>query len=339
MNYSFKLMLCAAVLATGWYGCEFCVHVATQTDRDVDARVRRWPQQSEMQAEIVGSSITARDAIPDEKLEQLLKRSIGKATFESPTKDDITRFETLLLETLHEPEHRSELATQWANAGWELVHWTVNDQSLLAICEQEHELRGRGLYVIRVNSESNLVLQAPHRFYDMGSGTIVSKLFQENDCRAAAWNTVHRKQVDLAHCPDSFLNAFTRAMLNYNAQSIVVQIHGFENDNQKGRARSAKMIVSNATEYPGRTAREATIRFKEDFGGDNVRLYPLEVRQLGGTKNEQASAVYEMGSVGFLHLELNKKFREQLQNSEALRTAFFDSLAVSASISSDSDNR
>ena len=118
-----------------------------------------------------------------------------------------------------------------------------------------------------------------------------------------------------------------------------MQVHGFENDKQKGVARVAELIVSNATKYPGRIVREASLRFKENFGSDHVRLYPLEVRQLGGTKNEQARVVYEMGSVGFLHLELNKKFRERLQISPALRAKFFDSLAVPASISGDSISR
>ncbi len=340
MNFSWKLTICAVMLVTGWFGCSICINLTSHSQNcDAQTEVDELLQLNDSPLAITAASVDMTDPIQDRQLDELLTQSIGQAGYEPSTKEELSRFEQRMLRTLEQTSTPLELEQGWSEDGWQLIYWTYNGQSFAAICEQEHELRGRGFYVIRFNSNSNLVLQAPHRFYDMGSGTIVSALFQENDCQAAAWNTVHRKQFDLAHRRDSFLNAFTRAILKFNDESIVVQIHGFENDKQKGPARSAQLIVSNATEYPGRIAREASIRFKENFGRDNVRLYPLEVRQLGGTKNEQARVVYEIGSVGFLHLELNKNFREQLQISPALRAKFYDSLAPPVSISGVSSNR
>ena len=300
MNFNLKLVICALMLTTGWFGCSFYVGFASRTDDcEVVPATEVLPQRNDQSFASATSSVETSDTIRDRKLEQLLSRSIAETRYEPSTKEEISRFEDLLLHTLADRNTLPELEKQWSIEGWELIHWTNEDHSFIAICEQEQELKGRGFYVVRINSKSNLVLQAPHRFYDMGSGTIVSKLFQENDCQAAAWNTVHRRQFDLAHRRDSFLNAFTRAIVEFNDESIVVQIHGFENDKQKGVARAAELIVSNATEYPGRIAREASLRFKENFGRDNVRLYPLEVRQLGGTKNEQARVVYEIGQRRF----------------------------------------
>ena len=59
----------------------------------------------------------------------------------------------------------------------------------------ENEQRGRGIYAIRLKSTSDILLQAPHRFFDERTGRIARKLFVENDIRAVAWNSIHRSKV------------------------------------------------------------------------------------------------------------------------------------------------
>jgi hypothetical protein len=263
----------------------------------------------------------------DAKLKTLLRQSRRPATFVQPSHDEIERFERLLLATIRQSKSRVELTQAWSVEGWQLHHWEANGDSFLAICEQGKHRRGRGFFAFRVDSESKLVLQAPHRFYDSGSGTIVREIFVEHDCRAAAWNTIHRKQFDLAHRKHHFINAFTRVMIAIEPEPVIAQLHGFANEKQSGSARTAELIVSDATKFPGRLARATTIRLKENFGSEAVRLYPLEVKHLGGTKNQQASVVRSLGCVGFLHLELNKDLREKLLKSFQLRSAFYKSLA------------
>ena len=160
-------------------------------------------------------------------------------------------------------------------------------------------------------------------------GSSHRKLFTEHDCRAAAWNTVHRKQYDLAHRRNHFINAFTRALIKFDSETVIVQLHGFANENQKGSAATAEIILSDTTQYPGRLVRTVAVGLKQNFGTQWVRLYPLEVSRLGGTQNEQGCVARQQGSVGFLHIELNKNVREKLAEFPSQRARFYESLSSS----------
>ena len=94
-----------------------------------------------------------------------------------PTNREISRFEELFLETLKQQPPLEQLQSLWSNEGWLLTRWDSNGQSFVAISEPDNDRRGRGIYVIRVGSKSNLVLQAPHRFYDSKTGIIAQKTF------------------------------------------------------------------------------------------------------------------------------------------------------------------
>ena len=339
MNIKQTFLVCTLILALGVF-CRLGNDGPKATDPylGIVGTQDSTTQLSRCSAEI-SSSANKRKAINDEVLADLLRESKRKTTFVHATTEEVSRFERLLTQTLKPNGDLHELRQQWAEDGWQLKAWKFNDQPFLAIYEQDHDRRGRGFYVWRIKSDSVLVLQAPHRFYDTGSGKIVSQIFQEHDCRAAAWNTVHRKNYDFAHRRNNHMNAFTRAMIKANSETLIVQLHGFANEKQSGSARTAEMIISDATEYPGRFARETAIRFKQNLGAQQVKLYPLDVRRLGGTKNEQARTVHSMGSLGFLHLELNKDFRERLKISPEIRGEFFSSLAVSSAVFCDSNCR
>ena len=110
------------------------------------------------------------------------------------------------------------------------------------------------------------------------------------------------------------------------ARSVMLQLHGFSNATKTNAGRSANMIVSDTTKFPGRYARRVAEEFKFNFGKSHTRLYPLETRWLGGTNNHQANLVQQLGSVGFLHLEMNPSFRQQLAATASVREQFFASI-------------
>ena len=240
-------------------------------------------------------------------LENVLKQSIEKAQFQPPTQDQLRAFETRLIATLALKDDWQQSEPEWEAAGWQL-HFD-KDSGYLVIAEADQQRSGRGVYAFRIQSKTKLVLQAPHRFFDRRTGTIVADLFQQHDVRAAAWNTVHRKQVDVAHSSRHFINAFTRAMIAHDSTTTTVQLHGFANDKKTGASKLADAIVSDATRFPGRQARIVTMELKESFGREAIRLYPLEVRELGGTKNAQAKLLRSLGTSRFLHVEMNADFR------------------------------
>ena len=155
-------------------------------------------------------------------LENVLKQSIEKAQFQPPTQDQLRAFETRLIATLALKDDWQQSKPEWEAAGWQL-HFD-KDSDYLIIAEADQQRSGRGVYAFRIQSKTKLVLQAPHRFFDRRTGTIVADLFQQHDVRAAAWNTVHRKQVDVAHSSRHFINAFTRAMIAHDSTLSLIHI-------------------------------------------------------------------------------------------------------------------
>ncbi|MEM7454233.1 MAG: hypothetical protein AAF456_07745 [Planctomycetota bacterium] len=256
-------------------------------------------------------------------LRELLKESIQQANVVVPNPDDLNRFSGLIEETIRSTDPLS-LRDRWRESGW-LLHEDP-DSNIVVIAEHPDARHGRGIYAFRLRSDSQLILQAPHRFYDRRTGTIVRKMFLENDVHAAAWNTVHREQVDVAHESRHYLAAFTEAMMRVDDELAVIQLHGFANKSRSANARNAKVIVSNSTRFPGRLARDVAISLKEEFGVEQVLLFPLEVSELGGTTNAQASIVRGTGNPNFLHLEINSELRQQIEESASIRGAFFGAL-------------
>ncbi len=260
------------------------------------------------------------------RLKELLKESTADARVVIPTREELDRFEHLFLLTLEQQSSWDELSANWSTMGWNLERWVSGGTRFVAICERGDQRFGRGIYVIRLGSSSRIVLQAPHRYYDTQTGLLTRKLFNENDVLAASWNTVHRNQIDLAHRSDQFINAMTRALIRFDADIVVAQVHGFDDEKRETAASSASMIVSDTTFYPGRLVRRFAAEQKDVFGFQAVRLYPTEVAELGGTLNEQVRVFHDMGRSGFLHIELSRQLREKLTADASVRAQFFSAL-------------
>lgn len=257
-------------------------------------------------------------------LKRIFKESIVGSQLVMPEETQIASFKKLIEKTLDSRTVDSELKLQWEQEGWECR--SVSDSNLIIVVEKSDQRWGRGIYAIRAGSSSQIVLQAPHRFNDAKTGVIARKIFEEHDVWAVAFNTVHRKELDLAHCERHYFNAFTEAVVALRARSVMLQLHGFSNATKTNAGRSANMIVSDTTKFPGRYARRVAEEFKFNFGKSHTRLYPLETRWLGGTNNHQANLVQQLGSVGFLHLEMNPSFRQQLASTASVREQFFASI-------------
>ena len=257
-------------------------------------------------------------------LKRIFKESIVGSQLVMPEETQIASFKKLIEKTLGSRTVDSELKLQWEQEGWECR--SVSDSNLIIVVEKSDQRWGRGIYAIRAGSSSQIVLQAPHRFNDAKTGVIARKIFEEHDVWAVAFNTVHRKELDLAHCERHYFNAFTEAVVALRVRSVMLQLHGFSNATKTNAGRSANMIVSDTTKFPGRYARRVAEEFKFNFGKSHTRLYPLETRWLGGTNNHQANLVQQLGSVGFLHLEMNPSFRQQLASTASVREQFFASI-------------
>ena len=88
------------------------------------------------------------------------------------------------------------------------------------------------------------------------------------------------------------------------------------------------MIVSAGHDFPPLWVQNVTSCLKTQLGL-KVLLYPYEVSELGATTNSQGQLLQSLGHQGFLHLEMNKKLRENLRKQQALRKKLLLCLADS----------
>jgi len=240
-------------------------------------------------ASVEASPMLPRDA--RNALKKLFQDSIVDSQLRMPDEERIAKFKKLILKTLGSQVVSAELSQQWEQEGWDCR--LVADSNLIVVAEKSDRRWGRGIYAIRADSNSQIVLQAPHRFNDAKTGVIARKIFQEHDVWAVAFNTVHRKELDLAHCDRHYFNAFTEAVVALRSNSVMLQLHGFTNAKKTNAGKSASLIVSDTTKFPGRHARRVAEEFKFNFGKSHTRLYPIETRWLGGTNSYSLPAFWQ----------------------------------------------
>jgi hypothetical protein len=94
------------------------------------------------------------------------------------------------------------LAARARGIGFGIEIWRVRGRVFWALREQPEQRRGAGAYLLRpgpsLDSAPEIVLQAPHAYFDLGTGNLAAALFfgEEGSGRARALftNTAHRYQ-------------------------------------------------------------------------------------------------------------------------------------------------
>jgi len=266
---------------------------------------------------------------PPPVLDQLLVETATAGGFVPPARAEVDWAETLFARLLQ--GDASPTVTQGLGAlGFE-VRPLGPPPAPLVVLEAVGRRVGKGTYVLRRHrTQPVVVLQAPHRFHDRGTGTIAARLFEEANFAALAWNNVPRRykehgtaiDADLARLDVHYLTGFSSAVARSFPQARIVQLHGFEPRKRRSDAGSeAAVILSDGTKTPGPIVREVTTCLRSSFPDERVLLYPEDTSELGGTTNRQGAAVRAAGSAGFLHLEMSSELRALLQRSPEARAA------------------
>jgi len=211
------------------------------------------------------------------------------------------------------------LVRDWQKIGFELTLITHQGEKIAALRELPGQKRGRGAYLIRQQSLSTPLLQAPHRYFDKRSGKLVMQLFLQSPFKAVAWNTVHRKKADLARQQNSYLTAFARAQTASLPESLLIQVHGYSSSQRNTPSgREAALILSAGHHWPSNRHRRLADCLQQRVS-NKAMLFPMQTRELGGTLNPVASALHQAGFDIFVHLELSASLRQQLADDIRLR--------------------
>lgn len=247
------------------------------------------------------------------------------------TQDQLRLAEAAFVTVLQDPAAvaAGHAVDDWQELGFRLRYFSVGNASWLLLYQTAGRCSGQGLYLVRQDAVPELALQVPHGYFDRYTDDIAAGLLQA-PLRLIAFNTARRHytrngstvDADLAHRDDNLFTALTRAFARVFPRGRLVQLHGFNPDKRKSAAgRSAAAIVSTGSVTPSvhSTAMAACL---QQLLGRPVRLFPRDIRELGGTRNVQGRQLRGDGHSGFVHLELDRKTREQLRVDDRLRNGF-----------------
>ncbi|WP_372777469.1 hypothetical protein [Litorivivens sp.] len=250
-----------------------------------------------------------------------------------PDAIDIASAASLFEHHFRNPEEIADYRSDWQALGFDLVELCHEQKRWWLI--REINRRGRGAFLFSANPDSSLVLQAPHRRDDWGTGRLTAKLAQENNPRAVAWNTTPRRiddepgpgDADLAHLDRSFLQAFTLGQARGLKNSRLIQIHGYSADKRKtSRAQKSTIIISSGRHFISAPVFSIYNCLYRQIRG--VLIFPDTVKELGGTTNSQGRLFMEQRQDGFVHLEIDRSLREKLLQSPSLRRTLYQCLAT-----------
>ena len=260
------------------------------------------------------------------------RRDSKNVRYVAPNSAELEVFSTWFRSVVASAETHTQSVAQ-APMGFEL---DTSNASFWLAGEQASHKRGVGAFVVRVGPALNWVVQAPHTFFDVGTLEIAATCFEVLNARALLVNTVRRSNSDeqdmqreeraelarggeadsdLAHAPRSFFSTAHATFVQSAASYSTLQIHGFRDELLPQVSAVVSAAGTNAS--AGALARH----LQAVLGPEAVRLYPSQVKKLGGTGNVQAQLSKASGSA-FIHLELSRTLRDRLKADAEYRRTF-----------------
>jgi hypothetical protein len=282
-----------------------------------------------------------------------------KATFAATTANEHQMLEKLIPRMLdgaraETPPDPLAWQSEAAAAGFRIEQWQVAGEAYWALLEARGASRGAGAYIVRVGGPAEtgptILLEAPHNFFDMGTGRLAAELFfTKRDGarpRALFTNTIHRYQLapgdkkkrknnpaDVAHQPQHAFTVATLAFARAADKVRVIQLHGFgsriDDDEDNDLDPGSIAAVISAGDATGSTPISAAIAdaLVKTVSPD-VKRYPEQAKVLGATTNAQGKLLRGLPNARFIHCEMSAELRKRLASDGALRaqlaTALFD---------------
>lgn len=245
-------------------------------------------------------------------------RDARTVAYVAPSASELAAMEKLFSRLL-KGEPASAVLADLRALGWEALSVREGGTTWTVVAEAADQRKGRGLYAF--SGSGRHAMQAPHVPSDELTGRILLRYADDGLPRALAWNTVPRTTANLAQLDGSYLIAFSRAFARAYPSEKIVQLHGFDFLRRRSIAAARSgAIVSAAHRFPPIELTSAVRCMQQKFEND-TRLYGVDVRELGGTKNSVARALRKEAYEGFIHVELDLPLRKQLAAMPARRKA------------------
>lgn len=189
--------------------------------------------------------------------------------------------------------------------------------------EQRPIQKGWGLFAFRLDSTSNIIIEAPHPLYDRRTPSVALDIYRVLDARALLIAGAHRNanndgSADVAHATESIFQSIhqtlSQGMETTSGKAVILQIHGFHSSKHEGYPQAVIGLGEDVQAATASLAKELGVTLEQQ--GIRVGLCTDDAwKSLCGRTNGQG--VTSQGSL-FIHLELDEKIRK---NDEALIAA------------------
>jgi hypothetical protein len=284
------------------------------------------------------STTTAPAAPPELGALYAAARSYDKATFrwKRPSDSQLQQMRSLVqavVRALGPGQPPPRLVAQALAAGFELTVARDPHGPVWTLHEPAGVRAGGGLYAFRPRGQGQPVcIQAPHTFFDQGTGDIALALFARLPADCLFVNTVHRYSAaateapaadspaepdaehpaDVAHAAATWFAAANQGALDA-APFTIVQVHGFGAGPEARALHDVRAIVADGqnTRAPDAPAVRLRAALAARLGAGKVRLFGADADVLGATTNVQGKAARKAGAV-FLHVEMSGDTRRAL---------------------------
>ena len=255
----------------------------------------------------------------------LYDRAKGGQTFYQPNESELARarklFGKMLSGEFFEPGKENP---GWEELGLRVVRLQQDSREYAAVIEDGAQ-KGRGFYLFAQEPDSRTALMIPHGTKDLKTDEIGIKLMSRGEFVGGAFNTVPRysasedqsQNQDMAHTRNTYFVSYTKAFADVFPRGRLVQLHGFAKEKRDTKSgRQADVIVSSGSTIVPQHVRELSKCLRSTRL--DIALYPLEVRELGGTTNVSGNVLQSMGHSGFVHVEMNYQLRKTMVSSPGL---------------------
>lgn len=273
-----------------------------------------------------------------------VKKQGNKGEYIPPSKEELEKVYNISKKILEIAENDKwdifkEIENEVKEIGFKLLTFSNSNNKFIALLESENNYSGKGGYIFRIGivRYNNILLQAPHSFFDKDTFQIALDIFFNYPIKGFYFNTMHRYKIekevdnkkffpcDVAHNPESYFQEMTKGYINNLENPLIIQIHGFSPKDLENS--QIKMVLSTGKlKGSDNYFEKITKNMKKEFGNEFVKIYPEEISILGGETNVQGKFIAKIKKGGFLHIELSNNFRKELKNNEEIKRKFVVSL-------------
>jgi hypothetical protein len=246
---------------------------------------------------------------------------------------EISQVELLFARGLDHPMATGTLRT-WAQHGFVTEPIRLQGDPCHLLFEKADARLGRGMFLLCPTRTQGSILLIPHGFHDRFTAEIGVLLAEEGRFRAVAWNTTPRQptkddESEIGnHDPvvevENYFTGLARAVSVLGLPGPMIQLHGFAPHLRSTEAgRRARAILSSGSNDPHQSTLDIASCLEHELG-DRLLVYPTEVSELGGTRNQIAAVLRGWGRRDFLHLELSFALRKKLLEDTETRRSLID---------------